>query len=647
MCGICGAIGLEDQEVLDDMSACQRHRGPNSTGTHFDDGVMLANQRLSIIDVDGGDQPIYNEEGDIVVVYNGEIYNFQALRRELENRGHEFTTQSDTEVLVHGYEEYGKSIFERLNGMFAVALYDASRSRLLLARDRAGIKPLYVAPQDEEFLFASEPKSILRSGRVSPAVDADALGYFLQLRYSPPHTSLFDGIETVQPGTVVDVRLQEEGYTATTEEYWDLSMTPTDPPVDPVKAVRNALGRAVRRQLVSEVPVGFYLSGGLDTSSVVAMADEHTDEPVHTFCMGFSDSRWDERDDARAVADHFGTNHHEIVIEQEYMQDFPAMIWHADEPKRNLYPYYVAQEMSDHVTVALGGLGADELFGGYVYRYSRLGQLEALRSPALADTRQGLAEISETLFDMQVGGDQFKQDSQLEDIELMRSLDDPAQLYVLLNSTDVIASQELYEERAFGERLQDRVPPSEVIEDRHTSDSDLDLRESALQWDFTVKLPDDFLLVEDRTSMAHSLESRVPFLDNDLIDLAFSLPLSEKFGETGSNVNAGKAVLRKAMRDVLPAVVFEKDKQGFTMPTYPFVRDEMLPHARNILNDPHVVREGFVQQSYLDRLLNGSPRKDLTPHYKLLWKIVGLEIWYQMYIVGDAAGPQSLEEYYT
>lgn len=650
MCGICGSFGPDLDPPLDRMESCQRHRGPESTGTHTDDLAKLSNQRLRVIDVEGGDQPIYNEDGDVVVVYNGEIYNFGSLRKELRAAGHTFTTYTDTEVLVHGYEEYGTALFERLNGMFAAAIYDATERRLLLGRDRAGIKPLYVAQVNGGIAFASEPKTLLQSGLVDPAVDTDALRYFLQLRYSPSHTTLFDGIEPVQPGTYLDIQYDHGEVTRTTNTYWMLDMTPSTPPEDPVAAVRKTLRSAVSRQLVSDVPVGFYLSGGLDTSSVVGMASELTNEPIHTFCMGFDDDEWDERADARTVADHFDTIHHEIEIEDEFMRDFPEMIWHADEPKRNLYPYYVAEAMADHVTVALGGLGADELFGGYVYRFSRLQELAELRQLEAANTKQSIQSMAETLMENQLSSGSLEEDTVLEDLSLIRHLNEPSQLYVTLNSSDVIGDLETYETRLFGDALSSGVDPAELIESRW-SPEDASLCEQALEWDFTVKLPDDFLLVEDRMSMAHSLESRVPFLDNELIDLAFSIPFSRKFGGTGQSTSGrdvGKQILREAMSDLLPEAVFTKDKQGFTMPTHEFVQSEFFEYATRILADPWIVNDGLVQASYVKRLLAAGPKRELTHHHKLLWKLVALEIWYQMYIVGGkVTPPQSIDSYAT
>jgi len=636
MCGICGALGFEDVSTLEDMSSCITNRGPDSLGTHVDDGVMLANRRLSIIDLDGGDQPIYNEGGDIVVVYNGEIYNFPELRSELESEDHRFTTETDTEVIVHGYEEWGTEVFERFNGMFAVALWDSTEERLLLARDRAGIKPLYYADVEDGFVFGSEPKSVLRSGLVEPKVDEDALGYFLQMRYSPSDNSLFEGVHPVLPGTYVEV---SEGMFES-DSFWSLSDAPDTPPSNPEEAVRGTLRNAVERQLVSDVPVGFYLSGGLDTSSAVAMASEVSDEPLHTFCMGFDDARWDERSDARAVAEHFDTVHHEISIQNDFMNDFPEMIWHADEPKRNLYPYYVAEEMREHVKVALGGLGADELFGGYVYRYNRLGGLQELRD---VDALRGTAD---TLYDFQLEEGDLENDDVMEELSCLRHLDDDAELYTLLNSTDVLGDTEFFEKRLFADGF-DATRPADVIRRRvdFADDTD-DIRERALLWDFAVKMPDDFLLVEDRMSMAHSLESRVPFLDNEVIDLALSLPLSEKL-DTSDTRSVGKLVLRRAMKPKLPETVFEKDKQGFTMPTYPFVRDELLPHAESILDNPSVVEKGFVKPEYIDELVNRTPDESLTPHYKEVWKITALEIWHQMYIERGVEEPGEIEDYYA
>lgn len=646
MCGICGAFGRAIDPPLERMGRCQTHRGPESIGTFTDDLTALSNQRLRVIDVEGGDQPIYNEDGDVVVVYNGEIYNFQSLRDELRAAGHCFSTDTDTEVLVHGYEEYGTDLFERLNGMFAAAIYDATRERLLLVRDRVGIKPLYYAPMDDGLAFASEPKALLEEALVKPAVDAEALRYFLQLRYAPSETTLFKGIETLPPGTYLDLNATDDGYRVSTHQYWTLSDTPTTPPTNPAETVRKTLRRAVDRQLVSDVPVGFYLSGGIDTSSVVAMASEISDDPIHTFCMGFADAEWDERDDARAVANHFDTIHHELTIEGSFMDDFPEMIWHADEPKRNLYPYYVAQEMSDHVTVALGGLGADELFAGYVYRFQRLQELDRLRHNESA-LRKTLTETGERITTQQLSSGALAADDLLEDASALEHIDDPEQLYVLLNSSDVIGDIKAYEQRVFGDALETGEDPADRIAERWSPDSDT-LPEQSLEWDFTVKLPDDFLMVEDRMSMAHSLESRVPFLDNELVDLAFSMAFDQVFGSgNGDGPTVGKAVLRDAMSDKLPEEVFQKAKQGFTMPTYDFVQTELLEHAERILANPTIVQAGYIDQQYLKTVLSRPPRREMTTHYKLLWKLVGLEIWHQMYIIGGLDEPASIEAYYT
>jgi asparagine synthase (glutamine-hydrolysing) len=387
------------------------------------------------------------------------------------------------------------------------------------------------------------------------------------------------------------------------------------------------------------VPVGFYLSGGLDTSSVVATAAEASDEPVHTFCMGFNDQRWDEREDARAVAEHFDTVHHEIIIEEDFMRDFPRMIWHADEPKRNLYPWYVAEEMREHVKVALGGLGADELFGGYVYRLNRLGGLQKMRG------LNPLRETAERLYGFQLQDGVLENDDVVEELSCLRHLDDDAALYVLLNSTDVLGDTDFYGERVLGSSLEGIEPADEIIETLGSHDDIEDLREKALRWDFEVKMPDDFLLVEDRMSMAHSLESRVPFLDNELIDLALSLPLSEKV-DTSGNRNVGKLVLRRAMKPKLPDTVFEKDKQGFTMPTYPFVKNGLLDHARSILDEPRTAEAGLIDGDYVDSLVGRRPKKSLTPHYKMLWKLTALEIWYKMYVDRDVEAPSGIESYY-
>jgi len=362
MCGICGATGTSDSNLLHTMTEILRHRGPDDTGFYVDDGLMLGQCRLSIIDLKTGRQPIYNEDQSIVIVYNGEIYNFPQLRKKLESKGHSFRTNSDTEVVIHAYEEFDLDCLSMFNGMFAFALYDSNRRRLVLARDRYGIKPLYYAMINGNLVFASEIKSILLHPGVRRNLNREALSYFLTLRYVPLDGTLFEGL---LPGNYLAFDKSGVGQGA----YWHLQPRPHKVDVED-SVLLGLLETSIKRHMISDVPVGVYLSGGLDSASLVAFASKNSEIPLNTFSMGFGEET-DELSDAREIAEHFGTIHHETVVRDGLLSNFPEMIWHMDSPKRNLYPYYLAQLAGKHVKVVLSGLGGDELFGGYDFRYAR------------------------------------------------------------------------------------------------------------------------------------------------------------------------------------------------------------------------------------------------------------------------------------
>ncbi|RLF92177.1 asparagine synthase (glutamine-hydrolyzing), partial [Thermococci archaeon] len=341
MCGISG-FTFEDLALVKRMCDVLWHRGPDDEGYYVDAGISLGNRRLAIIDLKTGRQPIYNEDGSIVVVHDGEIYNFMSLRAELEDHGHDFHTNSDTEVIVHAYEEWGDDFMRKFNGMFAFALWDANRRRLLLARDPCGIKPLYYTIlKDGSLIFASEIKAILQHEEIRREVDREAFHYYVNLRFTPREKTMFKGIKRLLPGHY----LVMENGSIKIRKFWDIIPSPQHYSESYlIKKIRDVLKRAIRRHLISDVPLGVYLSGGIDSSTIVAFASEMTDEPLKTFTMGFGEPT-DELEDARFIADYFGTDHKELVVSTDLLKDYPQMIWHADMPKRNLYPYYIAKEV--------------------------------------------------------------------------------------------------------------------------------------------------------------------------------------------------------------------------------------------------------------------------------------------------------------
>lgn len=579
MCGICGAIGATDQSTLRKMNEVIHHRGPDDTGFYIDSNVMLGQSRLSIIDLKTGRQPIYNEDHSIVIVYNGEIYNFRELRKELEAKGHSFATNSDTEVIVHAYEEYGHDSLGLFNGMFAFALYDSTKRRLLLARDRQGIKPLYYSIRpDGVFVFASEIKSILQYPAVKRTLDTNALACFLTLRYVPLEDTLFSGIKKILPGHYVTI--DKTGLKQV--RYWSLKPSKVQHEASDGE-LTDAIARSVERHMISDVPVGVYLSGGLDSATLVAFASKLSNRALNTFCMGFGEDT-DELADAKAIAEYFGTEHSEILVNEGLLFDFPKMIWHMDFPKRNLYPYYLAQLAHKKVKVVLSGLGGDELFAGYDFRYSTLSS----QNPKTPDER-------------------FR-------------------AYIRTQARDVPFDQDEVFGRAIPSTIHkcaaDFLTPFFTGEEPFT--------EQVLVADFNAKMTYDFLPVDDATAMAHSVETRVPFLDNELVDLAFRIPFSHKFRD-----GKGKLVLRRVVSSRLPSWSLEKRKQGFGPNPYLVYRRELRKYAEDYLLDGRAVKQDLINGEWVKKVLGRPLSPDAAADYNKVWDCLALEVFLRIYFDGE------------
>ncbi len=629
MCGIVG-FNFEDQSLAKRMCDIMAHRGPDGEGFYTNRNITLGHRRLSIIDLKTGDQPIYNEDGSVVVVYNGEIYNYQELRTDLEKRGHRFATSSDTEVIVHAYEEYGHDCVQMFNGMFAFAIYDANTGELFLARDRCGIKPLhYTLLDDGTFLFASEIKALLQYKRVKPEMEPQSLHYIINLRYIPGERTMFKGIQRLLPGHLMIVKNREIKI----RKFWEPTLVHTAHPESYyVKMLRKLLDAAVERHLISDVPVGLMLSGGIDSSALVALASQKTDEPLKTFCMGFGNSN-DEINDAQFVADYFSTDHHEVVVDANLLKDYPKMIWYADEPKRNLYPYYLSETAGKEVKTALGGLGSDELFGGYIFKYNFVQGIEDIRKKTISETKKEISAIAAKLISFQTRYGNIVEDEHLDYLEMIRALNDRTDLYLITQTQDKVFDRE-YLEKIYGENLlkEDLVSIREVyskyFKTHHTFLDQLMLA------DFSIKMTNDFLLVDDRMTMAHSVESRVPFLDNTVVDFAFSIPTELKIRDPN-----GKYILKKALKDVLPKQVLQKKKQGFASGTYDVYLKEGREMMQQMLSDGNLVRQGFIKKEYVEKILNAVPNPRLNIHYSAMWNLLTCEIWHRMFIAGDLQKP--------
>jgi asparagine synthase (glutamine-hydrolysing) len=612
MCGICGIAtthGVADVETLRSMSAQLAHRGPDSAGEHVDGSIALAARRLSILDLEHGDQPIANEDGTCVVVQNGEIYNYPELRRALERAGHQLRTRCDTEALVHLYEEHGVGFAERLRGMFAVAIWDSSRRRLVLARDRYGIKPLYYRHAGDELRFASELRALPRG-----EIDLDALEAFLAFNSIPAPYSIFRDARKLPAGHV----LVWENGAVTVERYARPGPAAEDElrtgdEAELIEELRARMRDSVKAHLLSDVPVGVLLSGGVDSAVLAALAAQETPEPVHTFTIGFAERSFDERDDARLVAERYGTEHHELLVRPDPELLLRALAEAFDEPFADssaLPTYLVSQLAADHVKVALSGEGGDELFGGY---YTYAADLFADRVAPLAQLVRPLVEA-------------------LPASTRKASLDYKAKRFVRAAHLPALERhhgwKEIFSAEARAELTGRRAAfdPVDVYRARYAETTGAPQLARLQDVDFGVYLVDDLLVKTDRASMAHSLEARVPFLDPVVTNLAFALPTRLKVRGL-----AKKVLLRKAAEPLLPSEVVHGRKRGFSIPAAAWLREELEPFARVTLSPETLRRQGFFQPEPVTRLIDEhvAGREDWS---RQLWGLLAFTLWYERHV---------------
>jgi asparagine synthase (glutamine-hydrolysing) len=604
------------------MGAAISHRGPDGEGFLRESGVGLVHRRLAIIDLAGGDQPIGNEDGSVQTVFNGEIYNYRELRADLERRGHRFRTHSDTEVLVHLYEEDGDRLVERLRGMFAFAIWDRPRRRLLLARDRLGIKPLYVYRDTETLLFASEIKAILAHPGVRRDVDAAALDDYLAYGMVPGPRSIFRGIEKLPPAHTLSVRAGD--WDAPPRRYWQLRFDPDPrPSVDEwQEAVRAKVAEAVRLHLIADVPVGAFLSGGLDSSVIVAAAAGVTSGPLQTFSIGFPEPHASELPYARAVADRYGTSHVEHVVTPDAVDLLTDLARHFDEPFADssaIPTYLVSQLAARHVKVVLSGDGGDEAFGGYA-RYTHDLKEAALRRALPPWLRRALGSVARVW----PKADWLPKPLRAKTLFTNVSLDAaPAYANTLqicrpplrrrLLSPDLIAARN-------GHR------PETVVAAGYETAPAGDALAGMIAADVATLLPDDYLVKVDRASMAHGLEVRPPLLDHELLELAARIPSSLKVrrGET-------KWLMKRAFADVLPEAVRNRPKQGFEMPVDAWLRGPLREMVEEAVLSPRARIAGLVDQAEA-RSLAQAHRAGVGRHGAVLWGLLVLARWCDEYL---------------
>jgi asparagine synthase (glutamine-hydrolysing) len=622
--------GPVDRQLLERMCIALEHRGPDSRGVFADEQAGLGIQRLRVIDLVTGDQPVSNEDGSVVVVLNGEIYNFQQLRDHLRAKGHRFATEGDTEVIVHLYEEEGADCVRHLHGMFAFALWDRRRRRLLLARDRVGKKPLFYALANGGISFASELRALIEDREIRTDVDPHAVDCFLAYGYVPAPMSIFTAVRKLEPAHTL---LLDRGGVAI-ERYWNLDYSRkihVKDSRDLHEPILDAVRRATRRRLISDVPLGAFLSGGIDSSAVVAAMAEASTGPVKTFSIGFDSDAFDELPHARQVATLFGTDHNEFVVRPDAISVVPKLVRHYGEPFADssaIPSFYLSELTRSQVTVALNGDGGDESFGGYT-RYvanrlaSRLDYVPGpLRRGAAASMRQ------------RGGGELTSLSNKARRLMQSLPLEPPARYERYISWCDPPLRARLYSDE-FAALVADS-PAADVIGRPWREASGADVVDKMLEVDVKTYLAGDLIPKIDIATMAHALEARSPLLDHELMEFAASIPADLKV-----RGREKKWIFREALRGWLPSDILDRPKQGFSVPIGDWFRSELRDLAHDVLLDPHSLSRGYFRpeaiRSMLDRHSRGADQET-----KPMWALFMLELWHREFVDG-ASSPLMLE----
>lgn len=631
MCGICGVISRDGdhpvgESLLRTMNNSMTHRGPDDAGHYIDDRAGLAMRRLSIIDLSTGHQPIPNEDQTVWIVFNGEIYNYQEIRRDLEQKGHLFVTQSDTEAIVHAYEEYGVECLHRLNGMFTFAIWDTVQQQFFMARDRLGIKPMYYHLSRHHLIFGSELKAVLAHPETPRTINFTALDQFLTLEYIPsPHT-IFEDVHKLPPGHWM---LLKNGR-LTIQQYWNIERMDVPQSDDAcIEHLTDLIRDAVKIRMIADVPLGAFLSGGIDSSTIVSFMSELASQPVKTFSIGFGNRTYNELPFARQVAEMYGTNHYEEFLEADIADMAMRLVSHFDEPfgDFSIFPTYLVSEVARRfVTVTLSGDGGDEIFGGYdTYvaqnmdqrYYGRLpGWMRQRALPFMLNmlppqpAKKGFINKAKRF----VEGGALPPAWQHTRWMMFMNDRDKSQLY----RPDVVTalngdSPGLLIERYFDEAA----PQNQLAKQQYV--------------DVKTYMVDDILVKVDRMSMATSLEARVPLLDHRIVEFALNLPPHLKLhnGET-------KVILRRVMKDRLPESILKKPKEGFSIPLKHWMRQELRPLMTDLLAPDTIRRRGYFEPETVTRWVQEHLNQEAN-HSHRLWALMVFELWHQQVFEGSSA----------
>ena len=632
MCGIVG-FNWEDKSLARRMSEVIKHRGPDDSAFFTDKGLSLGMRRLSIIDLTKGIYPLTNESRDVFLVFNGEIYNFYKLRRLLEEKGHRFRTGCDGEVIVHAYEEYKENFLKFLNGMFALCLYDSRTKELILARDRAGIKPLYYYFSRGNLVFASEIKSILEVNSVKREINISALNHYFALRYNPCYETLFRGIKKLAPGHFIKFSLREKRLIIS--KYWDINLEKQSNKSLGFfeKKLFSLLKDSVRKRLISDVPLGVYLSGGLDSSSVVLMMslirrEEKSDAPIRTYSVGFAHGeKVNETIYAKQISEFFNTEHKEFIIEPDVVKLLPRIVWHCDEPMADpaLIPVYLLSEAAKKTsTVILTGDGGDEMLGGY-------DQYKFLKATYLAN-KIPFFNIVGPLINKRIPlkvWDRFhKHSSDLGRAAYRRGnmvikamKDNKAKAYYDLTGMFDDEQREALVKSKYFERIDYDVINKEFFSKRK------DYMKQLQYFDFKKLLGEGFLMKTDRMTMARSIEARVPLLDHRLVELVFRMPSSYKL----RGFLTTKYVFRRALRKHLPRNIVERKKQTFHVPIENWLNNELKGVVDDLLNTTRLFKEKILNPYYVRKIRENYDKGKLF-YARQLWTLINFELWHRMFI---------------
>jgi asparagine synthase (glutamine-hydrolysing) len=632
MCGIAGILTPGSKSAIKEMTQALVHRGPDGSGYYEDGQVALGHRRLSIIDLEGGRQPISNERGDIVLICNGEIYNSPELRRTLIRKGHAFKTETDVEVILHLYEEIGPECVRQLRGMFAFAIWDARKELLFLARDHMGQKPLFYSETSDHFLFASEPKAIIASGLVQPHLDLEALWHYCSLRFLPDDYSLFKGIKKLPAATTL-IRKNESNRI---ERYWTIDFTRKFEGTenDITDQLESCLTETVHSHLLSDVRVGTFLSGGIDSTTVAALMSDLTPTAVPSFSIGVREQGFSELPVSRLVAEACGLEAHEEMVDANLVQLLPEMIFHMDElaDPYGVGMYFASRLASKSVKVALSGDGADESFAGYDrYAGQRVAELYRIlphwfrNSVARPITRM----IPET-FAYKSWAQKFSWVHEMADADAGHRY---ARSLGFLRFSDEWKN-ELFTEAAI-ESIEDKGSIEKILQ-HYDTDHATDPTDKMLYTDLMTRVPDHNLVIGDRMSMAHSLEVRAPYVDHQLIEFAARIPADLKL--KGQKL---KHILRSVAARHIPSSVVRRPKQGFGFPIAHWLRNELRGYLLSMAGESRMVDLGIFERAAVERLVNEhlSGRVD---HNFRLWILINIELWYQINIEGQSAANLNL-----